>query len=62
MIRDGEIKRKARVDGVPTSTIERDYAQGWFLKNFVTDDMLFKGGTAIKKLYFEDYRFSDLEE
>lgn len=59
MIRDEEIKSKARVNGVPASTIERDYTQGWFLKNFATEDTLLKGGTGIKKVYFEDYRFSD---
>ncbi len=62
MIRDEEIKRKSRINSVPASTIERDYAQGWFLKNFATEDMLLKGGTGIKKVYFKDYRFSDLEE
>ncbi len=59
MIRDGEIKKRARKNGVPASTIERDYAQSWFLKNFANDDMLLKGGTGIKKVYFDDYRFSD---
>jgi len=49
MIRDEEIKSKARVNGVPASTIERDYTQGWFLKNFATEDTLLKGGTGIKK-------------
>jgi len=59
MISEEEIKRKARVNGVPTSTIERDYTQSWFLKNFSDEGMLLKGGTGIKKVYFEDYRFSD---
>lgn len=59
MIRDDEIKKRARKNGVPASTIERDYTQSWFLKNFANDDMLLKGGTGIKKVYFDDYRFSD---
>ena len=59
MIRDEEIKSKARKNGVPASTIERDYAQGWFLKNFATEYMILKGGTSIKKVYLENYRFSD---
>lgn len=59
MIKEGEIKRKARGNSVPASTIERDYAQSWFLKNFAEKSMLLKGGTGIKKVYFEDYRFSD---
>jgi len=32
MIRSQEIKEKAREHSVPTSTIERDYAQNWLLK------------------------------
>ncbi|MFW5907165.1 MAG: nucleotidyl transferase AbiEii/AbiGii toxin family protein [Candidatus Natronoplasma sp.] len=59
MIRDSEIKKRARKNGVPASTIERDYTQSWFLKNLANDDMLLKGGTGIKKVYFDDYRFSD---
>lgn len=59
MIGEEEIKRKARINGVPASTIERDYTQSWFLKNFSDERMLLKGGTGIKKVYFEDYRFSD---
>ena len=42
------------------STIERDYVQNWILKySFRIDDMVLKGGTGIRKVYFPDYRFSD---
>jgi len=60
MIPSGEIRDSARVFGVPISSIERDYAQGWVLSGLAGLDMSFKGGTALKKIYFGDkYRFSD---
>lgn len=60
MITRREIGEKARENGVPVSTIERDYAQNWLLK-FLSSfpDMALKGGTGIKKAYIGDYRFSD---
>jgi predicted nucleotidyltransferase component of viral defense system len=54
-----EFKAKARELGVPVSTIERDYAQNWILKYLGTKNMVLKGGTAIRKVYVENYRFSD---
>lgn len=59
MIRSQEIKEKAREYGVPTSTIERDYAQNWLLKYLYHSDIILKGGTSIRKVYHENYRFSD---
>ena len=59
MIRSQEIKEKAREYSVPTSTIERDYAQNWLLKYLYHPDIILKGGTGIKKAYLENYRFSD---
>lgn len=59
MIRSQEIKEKAREYGVPTSTIERDYTQNWLLKYLYHPDIILKGGTGIKKIYHENYRFSD---
>jgi len=55
-----EIKEKARVHGVPISTIERDYVQGWLLGSLSGNDhLVLKGGTGIRKAYFSGYRFSD---
>jgi predicted nucleotidyltransferase component of viral defense system len=56
-----EIKNLARTWGVPESTIERDYAQNWFLGSLFTswDGLVLKGGTGIRKVYIEGYRFSD---
>ena len=57
MIRSQEIKEKAREYGVSTSTIERDYAQDWLLKYLYHPDIILKGGTGIKKVYHENYRW-----
>jgi predicted nucleotidyltransferase component of viral defense system len=54
-----EIKERARELGVPTSTIERDYAQNWLLFALRPINMALKGGTGIRKVFIENYRFSD---
>lgn len=47
---------------LPT-TIEKDYALGWFLFGIAQHPELrrwiFKGGTCLKKCYFDTYRFSE---
>ncbi|MFQ6089186.1 MAG: nucleotidyl transferase AbiEii/AbiGii toxin family protein [Candidatus Methanofastidiosia archaeon] len=59
MIPSREIREKAREYGVPETTIERDYAQNWLLKHLSSINMILKGGTGIRKVYIENYRFSD---
>jgi uncharacterized protein len=59
MIPAREIKENAREYGVPPSTIERDYAQNWLLAHLSTIPMVLKGGTGIRKVFIEHYRFSD---
>ncbi len=59
MIPRRELRRVAREQGVPETRIERDYAQNWLLKHLSSIDMVFKGGTGIRKVYIDDYRFSD---
>lgn len=61
MIRDIEIKQQARKHGVPETTIEKDYALNWILKTLYQeiDSMVLKGGTCLRKVYFENYRFSE---
>ena len=54
-----EIKEKARFYGVPASTIERDYTQNWLLASFTLMNMALKGGTGIRKVHIQKYRFSD---
>lgn len=44
--------------------VEKDYALGWALAGIfahpeLTDSWVFKGGTCLKKCYFETYRFSE---
>jgi hypothetical protein len=43
--------------------LERDYCIAWFLVGLATspvrDVLVFKGGTALKRCYFGDYRFSE---
>lgn len=59
MIPTSEIRRKARENGVPETTIERDYSQNWLLSMLPKNIMVLKGGTGIRKVYIENYRFSD---
>jgi predicted nucleotidyltransferase component of viral defense system len=54
-----ELRSAARTAGVPASTIERDYVQNWFLCVLAWNNLALKGGTAIRKAYIPDYRFSD---
>ena len=64
MIKPGEIQKKAREAGVRDQQIEKDYILSWILYGIAQHELLpttivFKGGTALKKVYFEDYRFSE---
>jgi len=64
MIKPGEIQQKARKAGVRDQQIEKDYVISWILYGIATHDLLsevlvFKGGTVLKKVYFEDYRYSE---
>jgi predicted nucleotidyltransferase component of viral defense system len=49
--------------GVPWEVLERDYLLSWVLAGIgqvqsLHDALVFKGGTALKKCYFGNYRFS----
>ena len=64
MIKPAEISKKANLVGVEDKQIEKDYVISWLLfglsKNEYLNSLLaFKGGTALKKIYFQDYRFSE---
>ncbi len=64
MIKPGEIQQKARAVGVRDQQIEKDYILSWILLGFAKHQQLsrsivFKGGTLLKKVYFDDYRFSE---
>ncbi|HIH16671.1 MAG TPA: nucleotidyl transferase AbiEii/AbiGii toxin family protein [Candidatus Diapherotrites archaeon] len=58
-----QLKRLAGKEGIPFGTIEKDYALTIILSRLgqqgFARDLFFKGGTAIKKIYFHDTRFSE---
>ncbi|MCJ7740372.1 nucleotidyl transferase AbiEii/AbiGii toxin family protein, partial [Candidatus Microgenomates bacterium] len=54
----------SREFGLSPNVIEKDYVLGWILDGIsnhskISDDWVFKGGTCLKKCYFETYRFSE---
>jgi len=57
--------RLARRGGrrIPETVLEQDYCLAWFLiglsRTPLRDRLAFKGGTALKRCYFGDYRFSE---
>jgi predicted nucleotidyltransferase component of viral defense system len=57
--------RLAREGGrrIPEAVLERDYCLAWFLVGLsrtpLRERLAFKGGTALKRCYFGDYRFSE---
>lgn len=57
--------RLARAGGrrVTEAVLERDYCLAWFLVGLsrapLRTTLVFKGGTALKRCYFGDYRFSE---
>jgi uncharacterized protein len=64
MIKPSEIQQKARDVGVRDQQIEKDYMLSWILQGIAQHEQLsktivFKGGTVLKKIYFDDYRFSE---
>ena len=57
----GEARRRT---GLPWEILERDYLLSWILAGIsqsesLRESLVFKGGTALKKCYFGDYRFSE---
>jgi predicted nucleotidyltransferase component of viral defense system len=64
MIKPGEIQQKANAIGVRDQQIEKDYILSWILFGIskhkqLSNTIVFKGGTVLKKVYFDDYRFSE---
>jgi hypothetical protein len=57
--------RLAREGGrrIPEAVLERDYCLAWFLSILAQSPLkpilAFKGGTALKRCYFDNYRFSE---
>ena len=48
---------------IPENVLERDYCIAWFLVGLsqtpLRNKLVFKGGTALRRCYFSDYRFSE---
>src|SRR3546814_17664191 len=60
-IANGLLKPRGR--RVPEAVIERDYCLAWFLTGLaqhpLREFLAFKGGTALRRCWFENYRFSE---
>ena len=64
MIRRREILDTAATLGLRPQVVEKDYVLGWVLAGIYqhaafAEHWIFKGGTCLKKCYFETYRFSE---
>lgn len=63
MITKEEILSVATASELLATTVEKDYALSWILygmsKHPALSEWVFKGGTCLKKCYFETYRFSE---
>ena len=64
MIDRDELIALADETGLTPQVVEKDYVLGWFLAAINANEQLaaswvFKGGTCLKKCYFETYRFSE---
>ncbi len=64
MIDRSEIMEAANETGLSLHVIEKDYVIGWVLAGIydhpeIRDAWVFKGGTCLKKCFFETYRFSE---
>lgn len=64
MIDKREIMDFSREFGLNANMIEKDYVIGWVLSAIfrhpeIGSRLVFKGGTCLKKCYFETYRFSE---
>ncbi len=64
MISKDEIISVADETGLTPNVVEKDYVLGWLLtainaNTTLSSSWFFKGGTCLKKCYFETYRFSE---
>jgi predicted nucleotidyltransferase component of viral defense system len=64
MIKPGEIQKHAARSKVKDGQIEKDYVITWILygisqNRFLQENLIFKGGTVLKKAYYDNYRFSE---
>ena len=64
LIRKQDILDRAAEWGLRPDVVEKDYVLGWLLAGFAASRLasqswIFKGGTCLKKCFFETYRFSE---
>jgi predicted nucleotidyltransferase component of viral defense system len=64
MIDKREILDAASTFQLLPNVVEKDYVLGWLLGGInahpaLSESWIFKGGTCLKKCYFETYRFSE---
>jgi predicted nucleotidyltransferase component of viral defense system len=64
MIDKREILEAASAFSLLPNIVEKDYVLGWILSGInaheeLSENWVFKGGTCLKKCYFETYRFSE---
>lgn len=65
---ENELRRWARKTGFNAATLEKDYALTWLLSGIYREDsklrdiLIFKGGTAIRKIYFPEWRLSEAKK
>lgn len=64
MISKAELSRKSKEWNVRFDIVEKDFCIGWLLKGVAEEPLfkkylIFKGGTALKKCYFREHRFSE---
>lgn len=62
MIGRAELSRIALRSGVGERAQEKDYVLAWLLRaaaEYKEERIVFKGGTALRRCYFDDYRFSE---
>ena len=64
MISKAELSKKAKEWNIRFDIVEKDFCIGWLLKGVAEEPrfkkyLIFKGGTALRKCYFQDHRFSE---
>ena len=63
MLSLSELKKIAAKEGVPQAVVEKDFALSVALKAIAESELathvVFKGGTALRKVYFKEARFSE---
>ena len=63
MISPAKVARRAHHLGVGDRVIEKEYVPSWLLvaiaESTLQSGLVFKGGTALKRCYYLEYRFSE---